>query len=152
MPSSSEHLDASPFSRRTWNNSVCPMNPMPSLGKLIFNYHSAVVPAFGDAHERYDELLNAALRNCVNIRAFRWWASEEISAPTLRSLISLKKLRTLGLRLKRIEPEMLTEMLDSLLGLDEITFRDVPELLAPGVISWIGRMSTLQSLTIEVTS
>ena len=113
-------------------------------------YHSIVVPAFGDVHERYVELLDAALRNCINIRTFLWWASEEVSTPTLRSLISLRKLRILGLRLRRMKPEMFTETLGSLLGLDEIIFRDVPELLTPGVISWVGRMSTLQSLTIEV--
>lgn len=116
------------------------------------NYHFTVVPAFRVPHERYDELLDAALCNCVNIGAFRWRASEKISAPILKSLVSLKKLRILDLRLGSIEHDMFTVILCSLLDLDEITFRGVSELLTPSVVAWIGRMSTLQSLTIEVTS
>jgi hypothetical protein len=103
-------------------------------------------------HERYDDLWERAMSNCVYLEEFRWHSTLPIPLSVIRSLSSKSRLRKLSLPSDPLFPHFDLEAVFRIRPLEELVLHTPPKYFGPRWIEWIMGMSdSLRLLDLEVT-
>jgi hypothetical protein len=112
-----------------------------------------VVPNMKLPHERYNDLWERALANCVHIEQFRWRSAIPIPLSIIQDLSSKSRLRILSLPSGRISSEIDGNELFRIQPLEELVLHSPLKHFGPRCFEWITGMSdSLRLLDLEVTT
>ena len=104
-------------------------------------------------HERYNDLWERALVNCVHIEEFRWRSDFPIPLSIIQNLTSKSRLRILSLPAGGISSEIDDNELFRIQPLQELVLHSPPKHFGLRCIEWItGMFDSLRLLDLEVTT
>ena len=104
-------------------------------------------------HERYDDIWERALANCVHIEDFRWRSGLPVPFSIIQNLTSKSRLRVLSLPPGRISLPINCDALLRIRPLEELVLQSPPKHFGPRCIEWImGMSASLRLLDLEVSS